>query len=301
MNDNKHEMALHQPDDSIENNRGEIVLYQPDNSLKIEVRLEGETVWLTQGQISLLFGTQRPAITKHLNNIYKTGELNKNSTCSILEHMGNDSMQRYKTKYYNLDAIISVGYRVNSINATLFRIWATRTLKNYLLKGYAVNQRIERVEKVAIETERRVSETERKIDFFVKTALPPVEGIFYDGQIFDAYAFVSGLIKSAKTSIILIDNYVDESVLMLLSKRITGVEASIYTAQISPQLQLDLQRHNAQYPAVTVRVFTRSHDRFLIIDGEVYHIGASLKDLGRKWFAFSRMELDASTLLQYII
>jgi hypothetical protein len=290
------QIARYQPD-----NKGEIVLYQPDGSLKLEVRLENETVWLTQEQIALLFGTQRPAITKHLNNIYKTGELDENSTCSILEHMGNDSMQRYKTKYYNLDAIISVGYRVNSINATSFRRWATRIIKDYLLRGYAFNQRIDRVEKIAMETERRVAETEKKIDFFVKTSLPPVEGIFYDGQIFDAYKFASDLIKSAVKSVILIDNYIDESVLLLLSKRTQGVAATIYTAQISPQLQLDLQKHNAQYPLITVQTFIRSHDRFLFIDGDVYHIGASLKDLGKKWFAFSKMGLDANQLLQNII
>jgi hypothetical protein len=274
-------------------NKDEIVLYQPDNSIQLEVRVEDETVWLTQEQIAQLFGTQRPAITKHLNNIYKTGELEESSTCSILEHVGNDTMQRYRTKYYNLDAILSTGYRVNSINATLFRIWATRTLKEYLLKGYAVSQRIERLE-------HRVSETEKKIDFFVKTALPPVEGIFYDGQIFDAYKFASDLIKSAKTAIVLIDNYVDESVLLLLSKRAKNVNATIYTAQISPPLQLDLQKHNAQYPPVAIHTFTRSHDRFLFIDNDVYHIGASLKDLGKKWFAFSKIGLDAGALLKII-
>jgi hypothetical protein len=287
--DNRNKTDLYQPD-----KRGEIILYQPDGSLKLEVRLEYETVWLTQEQIALLFGTQRPAITKHLNNIYKTGELDENSTCSILEHMGNDYMQRYKTKYYNLDVIISVGYRVNSINATSFRRWATHVLKDYLLRGYAVNQRFERIE-------RRVSETERKIDFFVKTALPPVEGVFFDGQIFDAYKFASDLIKSAKQSIVLIDSYVDESVLLLLSKRAKGVTATVYTAQIKPQFQLDLQKHNAQYSPVTVQAFTRSHDRFLFIDSDVYHIGASLKDLGKKWFAFSKMGLDANRLLQEII
>jgi hypothetical protein len=296
MNDNKHEMALNQPDDSIENNRGEIVLYQPDSSIQLEVRVENETVWLTQVQMAELFQTSVPNINMHLKNIYEEGELEENATVKdflIVRQEGKRRVQR-TVSFYNLDMIISVGYRIKSRPATLFRIWATKTLKEYILRGYAVNQRFERIE-------QRVTATEKKIDFFVKTALPPKEGIFYDGQIFDAYAFVSDLIKSAKTSIILIDNYVDESVLMLLSKRITGVEASIYTAPVSPQLQLDLQRHNAQYPAVTIQFFTRSHDRFLIIDGEVYHIGASLKDLGRKWFAFSRMELDATALLHHII
>jgi hypothetical protein len=201
---NNNEITLNQPD-----NKGEIILYQPNGSLKLEVRLENETVWLTQIQIADLFGTKRPAITKHLNNIYRTGELEENSTCSILEHVGNDSKQIYRTKYYNPDVIISVGYRVNSINATLFRIWATKILKNYLLRGYVVNQRLERLE-------HRVAETEKKIDFFVKTSLPPVEGIFYDGQIFDAY---TDLIKSARKTVVLIDNYVNENVLLLLSKR----------------------------------------------------------------------------------
>ena len=280
-------MMQHQTD-----NIGEIILYQPDSSLKLEVRLDNETVWLSQAQIAELFGTKRPAITKHLSNIFSSGELMENSVCSILEHTANDG-KIYQTKFYNLDAILSVGYRVNSINATLFRIWATRTLKDYLLKGYAINQRVERLE-------FRVTETEKKIDFFVKTALPPKEGIFFDGQIFDAYTFVADLIKSAKQSITLIDNYVDNNVLLLLSKRAKNVEATVYTAKILPQLQLDLQKHNAQYLPVNINTFDRSHDRFLFIDDDVYHIGASLKDLGRKWFAFSKMELDAKMLLQNI-
>ena len=189
---------------------------------QLEVRLEEETVWLTQAQIAELFGTQRPAITKHLNNIYNTGELDEDSTCSILEHMGNDGKQKYITKFYNLDAILSVGYRVNSKNATLFRRWANGILKDYLLKGYSVNRRL-------TELEHTVAEHSKKIDFFVRTSLPPVEGIFYDGQIFDAYQFASGLIRSAKESILLIDNYVDESVLLMLSKRGAGVQADTFT------------------------------------------------------------------------
>ena len=286
-------ILLHQSDA-----KGEIILYQPDNSLTLEVRLDEETVWLSQAHIAQLFGVDRSVISKHLRNIFFTKELEESSTCAIFAHMGNESRQQYQTRYYNLDAILSVGYRVNSINATLFRRWATRVIKDYLLKGYAINQRIERVESFAIETERRVTETEKKIDFFVRTALPPKEGVFYDGQIFDAYTFVADLVKSAKRAIILIDNYIDDTILLLLSKRTKGVEATIYTAQISSQLQLDLQKHNAQYPSISIKNFTRSHDRFLFIDDEVYHIGASLKDLGKKWFAFSKMGLDANTLLQ---
>ena len=267
------------------NNKGEIILYQPDSEMKLEVRLAEETVWLTQEQIAILFGTKRPAITKHLNNIYNSGELDRDSTCSILEHMGNDGKQKYATQFYNLDAILSVGYRVNSRNATLFRRWANQVLKDYLLKGYAINQRLNQLE-------QRVSRTEEKIDFFVRTSLPPVEGIFYDGQLFDAYKFATDLIRSAKESILLIDNYVDESVLLMLSKRSDGVSALVYTYKISENLRLDLEKHNSQYPAIEIRTYTKSHDRFLIIDNaDVYHIGASLKDLGRKMFAFSKLEI----------
>lgn len=267
--------------------QGEIILYQPDEAVKLEVRLEDETVWLTQEQIADLFGTKRPAITKHLNNIYKSGELDIDSTCSILEHMGNDGKQRYTTKYYNLDAILSIGYRVNSKNATLFRKWANSVLKNYLLKGYSINKRLS-------ELERTVAQHTEKIDFFVRTALPPVEGIFYNGQIFDAYKFATDLVKSARRSIVLIDNYVDETVLLMLSKRSVGVSATIYTQRITQQLQLDLDRHNSQYPPIDIRTYRDSHDRFLIVDEtDVYHIGASLKDLGKKMFAFSKLDIPA--------
>ena len=270
--------------------QGEIILYQPDEAVKLEVRLEDETVWLTQEQIADLFGTKRPAITKHLNNIYKSVELDIDSTCSILEHMGNDGKQRYTTKYYNLDAILSIGYRVNSKNATLFRKWAISVLKDYLLKGYSINKRLS-------ELERTVAQHTEKIDFFVRTALPPVEGIFYNGQIFDAYKFATDLVKSARRSIVLIDNYVDETVLLMLSKRSVGVSATIYTQRITQQLQLDLDRHNSQYPPIDIRTYRDSHDRFLIVDEtDVYHIGASLKDLGKKMFAFSKLDIPAAVI-----
>ena len=301
--DIKHEIASYQHD-----NKGEIILYQPDDSLKLEVRLNNETVWLAQAQIAILFGVDRSVITKHLQNIFSTGELDEDSTCAIFAHVGNNCKQRYRTKFYNLDVILSVGYRVNSINATAFRRWATRILKDYLLRGYVFNQQIKRVENIALNTERRVTDTEKrlseaenKINFIIKTDMHKKEDIFFDGQIFDAYVFVADLIKSAKKSITLIDNYVDESVLLLLSKRNIGVNVIVYTAQITPQLQLDLQKHNAQYPPVTVQQFTRSHDRFLFIDDDVYHIGASLKDLGKKWFAFSKMGINAKMLLHHII
>ena len=290
---------------NMSDNKGEIILYQPDDSLKLEVRLDEETVWLSQSQLAELFQTTRNNVTMHISNIFKEGELERLVVCKEFLHTTQHGAIGGKTqvkslKLYNLDVIISVGYRIKSQRGTSFRIWATRVIKDYLLRGYAINQRMEKVERFAIETEKRVTEAENKIDFFVKTSQPPVEGIFFDGQVFDAYTFAADLIKSAKKSITLIDNYVDESVLMLLSKRNKKVSAMIYTATVSPQLKLDLQKHNAQYPPVNMKIFTRSHDRFIVIDGDVYHIGASLKDLGKKWFAFSKMKLSANILLQHI-
>ena len=284
--------------------QGEIILYQPDESVRMEVRIEDETVWLTQAQIAELFETKRQAITKHLKNIFQSGELNENSVCSILELTASDG-KSYKTKTYNLDAIISVGYRVNSKNATLFRRWASQVLKDYLLKGHVINQRIsnleQRVDAKFLSYDMQLTRLNEKVDFFVRTSLPPVEGIFFDGQIFDAYAFATNLIKSAKNSLILIDNYIDESTLLMLSKRTTGVDATIYTQRITPQLQLDLPRHNNQYPPINIRTYRQAHDRFLIIDqSDVYHIGASLKDLGKKLFAFSKMDIPASILTKLL-
>lgn len=273
--------------------QGEIILYQPDEAIRLEVRMENETVWLTQAQIAELFGTGRQAITKHLKNIFSSEELKEDSVCSILELTASDG-KNYKTKVYNLDAILSVGYRVNSKNATLFRRWASTVLKEHLLKGYSINRRLSELEKtVALHSE--------KIDFFVRTSLPLVEGIFYDGQIFDAYKFATDLIRSARKSLVLIDNYVDESVLLMLSKRNPGVSATVYTQRITPQLQLDLDKHNDQYPPINMRTYRNGHDRFLIIDDrEVYHIGASLKDLGKKMFAFSRLSIPAKMILDIL-
>ena len=272
--------------------KSEIVLYQPEGSVSLEVRLENETVWLTQQQISELFGTGRQAITKHLKNIFASNELDENSVCSILELTAADG-KNYKTKVYNLDAILSVGYRVNSKNATLFRRWANSVLKDYMLKGYSLNHRFERLEdKIDTRFQRYDSEIQRlsnQVDFFVRHSLPPIEGIFFAGQIFDAYKFVCDLVKSARKSIVLFDNYIDESVLTLFGKREKSVSVVIYTDKITPQLELDIKRFNAQYSPVKVKLYTKAHDRFLIIDGEIYHIGASLKDLGKKLFAFSKI------------
>lgn len=277
--------------------KGEIILYQPNESIKLEVRLEEENVWLTQNQIAELFGTEVPAISKHIRNIYQSEELNRTTTLSKMEIVRQEGTRLVKRNldFYNLDMILSIGYRVNSKNATRFRQWANDVLKEYLLKGYSINHRLQALEQT-------VAEHSQKIDFFVRTALPPMEGVFYDGQIFDAYKFAIDLIKSANHSLVLIDNYVDETTLMMLSKRKEGVKATIYTQRINPQLQLDLQKHNAQYPAIDVRTYKRSHDRFLLIDGlELYHIGASMKDLGKKMFAFSKFNESADMILQLLV
>jgi hypothetical protein len=195
--------------------------------------------------------------------------------------------------YYNLDMIISVGYRIKTRRGILFRQWAMSVLKEYLLRGYSVNQRLTQLEK-------QVMQHTEKIDFFVRTSLPPVEGIFYDGQMFEAYTFVAKLIAYACDSIVLIDNYINEDVLMLLSKRKKDTNATIYTSHINPQLQHDLKKYCEQYPPIKLIEFKHSHDRFLIIDSTVYHIGASLKDLGKKWFAFSKLNINATTLLSLL-
>ncbi len=278
--------------------KDEIVLYQPNETIQLEVHLKDETVWLTQQQIADLFGVKQPAISKHIANIYKSGELDEEGTYSILEYMGHDGKQLYTTKAYNLDMILSVGYRVNSTNATRFRQWANRVLKDYLLRGYAFNQRLANIEHQMDEQRAILATHEEKIDFFVRTSLPPVEGIFYDGEIYEAYSFVSDLIRSAKTRIVLIDNYIDDRVLTMLDKRNDGVKATIYTKNFTKQLSLDIEQHNKQFAPIDVEPFNLSHDRFMIIDDVVYHIGASLKDLGKAWFAFTKMnDISAEELL----
>ena len=281
--------------------KGEIVVYQPDEVTRLEVKVENETVWLTQEQIAVLFGVNQPAISKHIHNIYKSGELSPEGTYSILEYMGSDGRRKYSTKYYNLDVILSVGYRVNSKNAVYFRRWATNVLKEYLLRGYSINHNLalleDRLNHRIVRCESRLDEHQKQIDVFVRTSLPPVEGLFYDGQIFDAYIFVSDLIKSARACLILIDNYVDESVLLMLAKRGAGVSAEIRTGRLSQQLQLDLTKHNVQYEPISITKVANIHDRFLIVDDTVYHLGASMKDLGKKLFAFSKMSIPAAMLL----
>ena len=279
--------------------RGEIILYQPDSEVKLEVRLEEETVWLTQAQIVELFQSSKANISEHIKNIYEQGELDESSTVRdfrTVRQEGRRYVERVLT-YYNLDAIISIGFRVNSKRGIQFRQWANNVLKEYLLKGHAVNYRLDQMDTRLQKHERQIEYLTDKVDFFVRTSLPPVEGIFYDGQLFDAYKFAIDLIRSARQSLLLIDNYVDESVLLMLSKRNAGVKADIYTQAVSHQLQLDVQKHNSQYPPIGVHTYKKCHDRFLIIDGtDVWHIGASLKDLGKKMFAFSRLDIPATAI-----
>lgn len=274
--------------------KGEIVLYQPNDAISLEVHINEETVWLNRQQVSMLFDRDIKTIGKHINNALAE-ELKGLSTVAkfaTVQQEGGRMVTR-NIEYYNLDVIISVGYRVKSQRGIEFRQWANSILKEYLLRGYAINQRLQTLEK-------KVEEHDKKIDFFVKTSLPPVEGIFYDGQIFDAYKFVSDLVRSAKKSIVLFDNYVDDTVLTVLDKRKKNISATIYTQQIKKQLSLDLAKHNAQYQPIEIKEFDKIHDRFLCIDSVVYHIGASLKDLGKKWFAFTKMEITARELMAKI-
>lgn len=279
----------------------EIILYQPDATVKLEVRLENETVWLTQAQMTELFQTTRNNITLHIRNIFKEGELNENSVCKESLLTAADG-KRYKTKFYSLDVIISVGYRVKSIRGTQFRIWATNVLKEYMLKGYNVNQRLiqieNRMDRRFLEHDKRLDNLTDKVDFFVRTSMPPVNGILFDGQIFDAYVFVCDLIESARERIILIDNYADYSSLIQLDKRSSGVSAVVYTSDKNKNIKDDIKRHNAQYPSIEVKYYRNVHDRFLLIDDTIYLIGASLKDLGKKLFGFTKLEsMTADELL----
>ncbi|MBR3980383.1 MAG: virulence RhuM family protein [Bacteroidales bacterium] len=283
---------------------GEVVLYNPDDTIRLEVRMNEETVWLSQAQMAELFRTDRTSIVRHIKNIYAVDELSESATCAKIAQVRLEGKRKIvrEIPYYNLDMIISVGFRVNSKQGILFRQWANKTLKQYVLKNQHIQQSIcalrddlsGRIQKC----ETILQDHQNKIDFFVRTALPPVEGIFFDGQIFDAYELVCRLIKSAKRRIVLIDNYIDESTLLMLEKRNKNVTATIYTHSIGEQLQLDIDRHNAQYQPITVLRYKKSHDRFLILDDDVYHVGASLKDLGKQWFAIMKMnEITAGDIL----
>ena len=268
-----------------------VIIYRSeDGSVQLEVQLVDDNVWLTQAQISELFEKDISVISRHIKNIYKEGELEEESNLHFLQIPFSDKPVRL----YDLDVIIAVGYRVKSKRGTDFRKWARPVIKDYMLRGYAVAQRFERLE-------QRVSKTEEKIDFFVKTSLPPVEGIFYDGQIFDAYKFITDLIKKAKNEIILIDNYVDETVLTMLDNRNPNVSATIYTAHIDEKLDLALMKHNSQYQPIKIEHFNKSHDRFLIIDNDVYLIGGSIKDLGKKVSTFVKLSILKGEFLEKLL
>ncbi len=275
----------------------EIIIYQPNESLSLDVRVEDESVWLTQSQIVELFDSSKANISEHLKHIFDSGELAREATVRkfrTVRQEGSRNVTR-NIEYFNLDVIISVGYRVNTVRGIQFRQWANKVLKEYLLRGYALNQRLmqieDRIDRHFSEYDRHFIQLDEKVDFFVRSAIQPKEGIFFDGQIFDAYAFVADLIRQAKHRIVVIDSYVDDSVLVQLSKRNPGVKVDIYDGKISTQLRQDVERHNRQYPGVTLHAYNKAHDRFLIIDEVVYHIGHSLKDLGKKLFAFSKMDV----------
>lgn len=262
-----------------------VVYHSTDHAVQLDVQLAEDTVWLSQKQMAQLFDTTSQNITLHIGNIYREQELIKSATCKdflqVQEEGGKE--KRRLTKFYNLDVIISVGYRVKSKRGTQFRQWANIVLKNYLLHGYAISNRLENLE-------QRVTKTEQQIEYFVRTSLPPREGIFADGQIYDAFEFIEQLIKSAKKSILLIDNYVDESVLTMMSEKQTGVTIDIYTKDITKALQLAEKNFNTQYGGLALHTTQTFHDRFLIIDDKtIYLIGASLKDAGKRLFAFTQM------------
>ena len=283
--------------EAIGESKGEIVVYQPDEITRLEVRLQDETVWLNRQQLATLFGRDVKTIGKHINNALNE-ELSGLAVVANFATTAADG-KTYIVEYYNLEMILSIGYRVKSQQGIHFRRWANSVLKEFLLKGHVMQTKLTAIEQTLKEHRQMLDSHEKKIDFFVRSSLPPVEGIFFDGQIYDAYAFVAELVRKAAKRIVLIDNYIDDTVLTILSKRADGVEATIYTGKISKQLQLDIDKHNAQYPPITVRMFSKAHDRFLIIDQTVYLVGASIKDLGKKWFGFTLLEnTDAEDLLE---
>ena len=281
--------------------KNEIIIYRPNEAAEhIEVRLENETVWLNRQQISTLFGRDVKTIGKHISNALNE-ELEGIPTVAnfaIVHFEGKRKVKR-NIEFYNLDVVLSVGYRVKSKQGIHFRIWANRVLTNHLLEGFTINNRINQLELKLNKGIGKLTQRVDEIEIFISTNELPAQGIFFEGQLFDAYVFTNDLIKSANKSIILIDNYVDESTLLMLSKRNPKCNATIYTQKLTAQLQLDLAKHNEQYPRIDIKTLKTSHDRFLILDRkEVYHIGASLKDLGKKWFGFSKLNEFLPTILE---
>lgn len=285
----------------------EIILYQPDSTFSLDVRVDKETVWLNRNQIAILFDRDVKTIGKHINNALQE-ELDGFPTIAkfaTVQKEGERTVTR-NIEYYNLDVIISVGYRVKSKRGIQFRQWANKVLKDYLLRGYSINQRLiqieDKMDRRFADHDRQLMQLNEKVDFFVRSSIPPKEGVFYNGQIFDAYALVADLFRRADKRIVIIDNYIDDTVLVQLSKRKPGVTVDIYDGLISRQMKQDVEKHNEQFPGVTLHKFDKAHDRFVIIDEEVYHIGASLKDLGKKLFAFSKMEvLKGSELIDTML
>ena len=268
----------------------DIIVYE-NGELELKVSLNSETIWLSTNDMASLFSVKRPAIVKHIKNIYNSFELKESSSCSILEQVAKDGKLR-KINYYNLDIIISVGYRVNSLQATKFRQWATRVLKSYISDGYVINS-----EKI---TQKRLLHLEndmKDIKLHIKNnTLELNQGIFYNGQIYDAYIFLNDILKSANISIILIDNYINDTVLTIFSKY-PKLKFKIITSNISKQLKLDIDKYNSQYNNLEISINKTYHDRFIIIDdNELYHLGASLKDLGKKVFAFNKMDIKMISL-----
>ena len=278
--------------------KNEIVVYQPDETVRLDVRLEENTVWLTQNQMTDLFQRDRSVITRHINNVFAEGELDEQSNVHFLHIAISDK----PVKMYSLNVIISVGYRVKSFRGTQFRIWATNVLREYLLRGFSVNARLnqleDRMDRRLAKTEAEVIELKEKVDFFVQTKEPPLQGVFYDGQLWDARALVLSLVSRAKRALILIDNWATPETLDLFAKKRKGVKVTIFTSEHfkkkAPHHSIsdaDIATFNAQYPKLAVRYTEKFHDRFLIVDDrELYLIGASLKDLGRKCFAFTKLD-----------
>jgi len=275
--------------------KNEIILYCANELVEhIEVRIYEETVWLTQEQLSTLFVRDQSVISRHIRNIFTEGELEEKSNMQKMHIPNSDK----PVTFYSLDVIISVGYRVKSKQGTQFRIWATQVLRDFLLKGYVLNQRINRIENNVENLVEKVN----AISLQIQSTEIPNQGVFFDGQVFDAYALASKIIRASKKSIVLIDNYIDESTLLHLSKKNEKVKVLLLSKNSSKQLALDVKKANEQYGNFETKVFNKSHDRFLIIDGEeVYHLGASLKDLGKKWFAFSKMDKNSvATIIKEI-
>ena len=278
--------------------KNEIVVYQPNETLRLEVRLQGESIWLPQQRIADLFGVQKAAISKHLKNIFASGELVESATVSKMETVQVEGSRRVTRQIdlYNLDAIIAVGYRVNSHMATRFRIWATQVLKTYLLKGYAFNARLNQLEdkmdRRFFRHEAEIVELKDKVDFFVQTQTPPIQGVFYDGQLWDACSLVERLVARAKRLILLIDSWIGTETLDILAKKRKGVVVEVVTSVRGNKVaDSEVAKFNAQYGGLSVKTSAAFHDRFLVLDDrELYLIGASLKDLGKKCFAFTKLD-----------